>query len=136
MSGVATGTVTPDATGAFRCEFAFTPGLLEVVATDDEGLESETENLEVVNLPPEIVEFTIIEEPTQWRITGAVSDEVAPGLTVVFGGVIGTHQVTVLADGTFDYSWDWTNPQTGTATAKVTDPWDLESEVMETFVDV
>lgn len=136
ISGVGTGTVTPDATGAFRFEFAFAPGLLEVVATDDEGLESETEHLEVFNLPPEIIEFTVIDESTQWRITGTVSDEVAAGLTVVFGGIIGTHQTTVLADGTFDYTWNWASPQTGTATAQVTDPWDLESDVMEAFVDV
>ena len=66
FSGVATGTVTPDSTGASRFEFAFTPGLLDVVATDDEGLDSDTVNLEVFNLPPEIIEFTVIDESTQW----------------------------------------------------------------------
>lgn len=92
------------------------------------------------NLPPEIVDFTVVRLSTgQYQITGRVIDEAPGGLVVTFGGVPSAEgqAATTNADGTFSLTltMQTDGSDTGNVSAVTQDSAGLSSNVATTWVD-
>jgi hypothetical protein len=137
LGGVASTTVTPDSKGDFTAILNVSGlGALTASATDLWG-QSDDLALDVTNYQPMISSFCAIYESSGvWTFRGRVDDEYAAGLTVRFGG-LGSLQgktATVDADGWFTLTCVLNPGETGTATACVTDWWNIESEIATAIV--
>ena len=92
------------------------------------------------NLPPEIVDFVVIQiGPGLYRITGRVIDESPGGLEVTFGGVPSAvgQTATTASDGTFTLTvqMQTDGSDTGNISAVTQDSAGLSSNVATYWVD-
>jgi hypothetical protein len=137
FTGMVTGTTTTNADGSFSYTATAT-GLGNVHATtvDLWGQQSNTATVTLAAAAPTITNFQASQGPNGWTFTGRVTDQTPAGLTITFGGLteLINQTTTVQSDGTFSFTiqlaaWDY-----GTATAKTTDWWGLDSDTVSVYV--
>lgn len=132
FSGVVSGSTTTDQSGAFSYTAqASSLGKVSATATSSSGQTSNVAQVDVKSTAPTIVSFTAVEGLNNlWTFSGRVTDESPAGLIVTLGGVQGLSvTATVGADGWFSVTVQLAENITGTATAKTTDWWGLDSNV-------
>lgn len=131
ISGVASGTVNTNSSGAFSYTTdASALGNAQASTVDLWGQASNTPQVTVTSNAPVIHDFTAIcESGNLWTFRGRVVDESAPGLTVTLGGLpsLASVTATVASDGWFTRSALLQTGEEGTATAITTDWWGLDS---------
>jgi hypothetical protein len=69
-----------------------------------------------------------------WILGGTVSDENPSGCTIVFGGVLDGHSVTVGADGKFTYSVELPSGTNGAVWATAFDDGNLKSVTQYSYI--
>jgi hypothetical protein len=138
FGGVATGSVTADASGHFQLQENL-PHLGTVLATvkDPNGTTSNTAQATVTDAPPVIVNFQAINNGNNsWTFTGQVQDESPAGLVVTLSGIpaLNNVAVTVQANGFFSYTIRLAPGVSGSVTAVCIDEWGQASNVAPAYV--
>ncbi|MGE3808886.1 MAG: SMP-30/gluconolactonase/LRE family protein [Gemmataceae bacterium] len=135
FSGVASGTVSPDAAGNFSFTTNAT-GLGDVIAQalDIEGLLSAPVDDQVTSNAPQIINFSATEHAERvWSFHGKIIDESPGGLSVSFSGLPSLQGQSTLADaaGNFNLIVRLQPGEGGTVAAVTTDWWGLQSNQAE-----
>lgn len=136
FTGVYAGSTQVDPSGNYSMDV--TPsqlGAITAAVTDNEGLTA-TQQGSLTSLPPTITLSASRQVNNLWVFSGTVTDEHAAGLTVRFGGLptIDGRTTTVAANGTFSFTAELAPGEEGTATAKTTDWWGLNSNLAEYMI--
>lgn len=137
FSGVVSGSVQTNADGTFSVALeAFSLGTISATVTDVWSQTSSVVEAAVTNSAPAIQNLAAQRlYGNCWVISGQVTDEYLPGLVITFGGDFGNLQGTeVLSNGTFSTNVMLEGETSGYVTARVTDWWTLESELVQVFV--
>jgi hypothetical protein len=138
FTGAASGTALTNADGTFSVTLVATQlGNVQAVTTDVWGLSADAAVVTVANTAPVISDFTGNRgSGNVWTFGGKVTDEAAVGLTVRFGGLASLQDktATVQADGWFWLSVVLAEGEDGTALARATDWWGVQSD--EAWFDV
>jgi hypothetical protein len=126
--GVVAGSAGIDSSGQFSItQQATGQGTVQVQITNVWGL-STTESVSIYSQPAQVSGLSASYIGNgEYQITGWVSDEFAPGLTVKLGGVLGSGSAVVDASGAFSVTIAGAPGLQGNITASVTDWWGLES---------
>jgi hypothetical protein len=127
-SGVVAGAAGIDSSGQFSITGqASGQGTVQVQITNAWGL-STTESVSVYSQPAQVSGLSVSYiGDGEYQLTGWVSDEFAPGLTVKLGGVLGSASAAVNASGAFSVVVAGAPGVRGSITASVTDWWGLQS---------
>jgi hypothetical protein len=138
FGGAAAGQTVPEPSGNYRLVVeADELGTVVARGVDEEMLSSNEAAAELANAPPLISDFQAIrQEGNAWVFSGRVADENAAGLQVRLGGLTSLEgrEVVVDATGWFSVSLTLAEGEEGTATAQVTDPGGLESDLALTLI--
>jgi Glucodextranase, domain B len=151
LSGDVSGMAQVYADGTFHTTVAFTEGQVTCVATDSEGLKSNSQSVfldaqmgdavasaPAGNAAPQIVDFTRYMEGSSWVIEGRVVDEHPAGITVTFHSSIPEldgRTATTDADGHFEISFiPPSGFKGGTVSAQAVDAQGLVSETVYEWV--
>jgi hypothetical protein len=133
ISGAAKGNTTTSCDGSFSITLtADNLGQVQATVTDAFRLTSLPASVTLASNPPLITTFQAKwNSLTSCTFSGTVSDESAPGETVLLGGIPELNGVTttVQSDGTFSITVTLQPHEKGTATALVTDWWGLQSNL-------
>jgi hypothetical protein len=138
FGGLASGSITPDASGHFSVQENL-PGLGMVSAAvkDPGGALSNPAQTMVIDAPPVIVNFRAINNGgNSWTFSGQVQDEDAAGMVVTLGGIPALNHVfvTVQANGSFSCTVTLQPGESGNATAVCVDAWGQTSNNATAYV--
>lgn len=87
--------------------------------------------VDVLNSPPELLEFTVREGVADmWHFEGRVSDENPENVTIHFGGLLEGRTVSVNSDGTFQFNKLILDGIGGGVSAQAVDQFGEESEIL------
>jgi hypothetical protein len=129
------GQATTDSHGNYSVTIPVTKlGSATATVTTQNSTVTATTNVTVP--PPQITNFTAIQEGNLWEFKGTVTGTPDPqGLIISFSGfpAINGKSTTVLSNGTFDVAFNLGNA-TGFVTAATTDWWGQASNQPEVFI--
>jgi len=133
FGGLATGSVTPDASGRFQVQENISQlGTVSATATDTGGRTSNTAQATVSD-PGVSLSVLVAQGPGRTvTVTGQVSANSPAGLTVTLSGVVSGSVITT-SNGTF--SWTGTASGLGQIQATVTDVWGVTASSSTTLTD-
>lgn len=137
LSGQVNATVVTNSNGTWNWTGpAAGLGTISATTTDPWGATSNTAQSIVASNAPVISNFQAIESPgpaRDWIFKGQVADESYYGLTVTLGGTpsLNGEKGTVDSTGWFSILVELDEGEQGTATARTTDWWGLNSNVAE-----
>lgn len=139
FTGKVVGSVVTNTDGTFSGTFEATAlGLVSATVTNGLGFASSAASVTLVSNAPVISAFLATFETQTWVFTGRVTDESATGLVVHFSGLPSLEGKTavVQADGTFQLIVLLQQGEEGTALAKATDWWGLDSNEASFVIQV
>ena len=135
LSGIVTDSVTPDSNGDFSVVTdPSSLGTVYAVATDDESLQSGTEDVELSSDAPSITLSIQYGEENEVTLSGTVTDEAPGGLAVTLSGAVDT--TVVFTDSNGNYSVTFDANELGTVYADVDDQWEQASTTAQAEIDV